>query len=147
MSVRYSYDTEAAVAFIGEGFLDLSLSKAEWTHGAHWAATFWIMANRPDINPARDMPDLIRRYNEATGGSNTDTDGYHETITQASLIVARRFQANQSDRPALHVLCNRLFASPFGHSDWLFQHWTKDVLFSVKARHGWVEPDIKPLCV
>ena len=32
--------------------------------------------------PERDLPDLIRRYNESVGGVNSDTEGYHETITQ-----------------------------------------------------------------
>ncbi len=43
------------------------------------------MRYRPDRDPARDMPCLIRAYNEATGGVNSDISGYHETITQASL--------------------------------------------------------------
>ena len=147
MTALYHYGSEAEALRIGEGFFDLTLPKAEWTHGAHWAAAFWLILKRPDITPERDMPDLIRRYNVATGGENTDTAGYHETITQASLIVARGFVAAQADEPPLNELCNRLFASPFGKSGWLFGYWTKDVLFSVKARREWVPPDLKPLIV
>ena len=145
MSPLYHYETELEVIRIGEKFLDRTLPKAEWTHGAHWAAAFWLILSRPDIKPERDMPDLIRRYNVATGGENTDTDGYHETITQASLIVARRFITEARDNPPMHVLCNRLFESPFGRSGWLFAYWTKEHLFSVQARKAWVAPDIQPL--
>jgi hypothetical protein len=147
MAALYHYASEAEIARIGEGFLDLSLPKAEWTHGAHWAAAFWIIRTRPEIAPERDMPGLIRRYNEAKGGINSDTEGYHETITQASLIVARGFIAAQMDDPPIHVQCNRLFASPYGKSDWLFVHWSKDVLFSGRARKEWVEPNIQPLAI
>ena len=147
MPALYHYASEEEIARIGDKFLDLTLPKAEWTHGAHWAAAFWLITQRPDINPERDMPDLIRRYNEATGGMNTDTDGYHETITQASLIVARAFLAAQRDTPPLHELCNRLYASKFGASDWLFEYWTKATLFSVQARKEWVDPDIRPLSI
>ncbi|MEO1135782.1 MAG: hypothetical protein AAFW68_04100 [Pseudomonadota bacterium] len=147
MKALYHYTSEAQIARIGEGFLDLSLPKPEWTHGAHWAATFWILDRHPEINPEHEMPGLIRRYNEAKGGINSDTEGYHETITQGSLIVARGFLEKQTDAPALDVLCNRLFATRFGRSDWLFEHWTKDLLFSVTARREWVPPDIKPLSV
>lgn len=91
------------------------------------------------------MPDLIRRYNEATGGENTATAGYHETITQASLIVARGFIAAQQDALAIHDLCNRLFESQFGKSDWMFSYWTKETLFSPIARREWVPPNLKPL--
>ena len=145
MAALYHYSSEAEVDRIGEGFCDLSLPKEAWTHGAHWAAAFWLLTKRPDILPERDMPELIRRYNVATGGENTATAGYHETITQASLIVARGFLSLQEDRPPLHELCNRLYASPFGKSDWLFTYWTKELLFSEKARREWVPPDIKPL--
>ncbi len=145
MATLYHYASEAAISHIGEGFLNCTLPRAEWTHGAHWAATFWIMAHQPDIDPERDMPGLIRRYNESVGGVNSDTEGYHETITQASLIVARGFLAQQTDHPLLHELCNRLFASRFGKSDWLLEHWSQEMLFSVKARKEWVAPDVKPL--
>ena len=145
MGALYHYASEEEIAHIGEGFLARTLPKPEWTHGAHWAAAFWIITQRPDLVPERDMPDLIRRYNEATGTPNTDSEGYHETITQASLIVARSFLAQQKDEPPLHELCNRLFASPFGESNWLMTYWSKDVLFSVKARREWVEPDLQPI--
>ena len=88
---------------------------------------------------------MIRRYNDAVGTPNTDSEGYHETITRGSLIIARNFIAQQADDPLLHDLCNRLFASRFGRNDWLFTYWSKDVLFSAKARREWVPPDLAPL--
>lgn len=145
MPALYHYASEDGIAHIGEGFIARTLPKPEWTHGAHWAAAFWIITRRPDLVAERDMPDLIRRYNEATGTPNTDSEGYHETITQASLIVARGFLTQQADEPPLHALCNRLFASSFGKSDWLMTYWSKDVLFSVKARREWVAPNLQPL--
>ena len=145
MAALYHYSSEAEIIRIGEGFLDHSLPEKEWTHGAHWAAAFWLILKHPEVNPERDMPEMIRTYNQAKGGENTDTGGCHETITQASLIVARGFIAQQPDDPPLHELCNRLYASPFGKSDWLRHHWSKEVLFSVKARREWVPPDLKPL--
>lgn len=147
MTALYHYETEADIARIGEGFLGCTLPKSEWTHGAHWAAAFWVMRNRPDIEPERDMPDLIRRYNESTGGENTETAGYHETITQASLRVARAFLAQADNGITIVELCNRLFASPYGRSDWLLDYWSRDVLFSVRARREWTPPDLKPLAL
>lgn len=147
MAALYHYGSEAEVIRIGEGFAAATLPKAQWTHGAHWAAAFWLLCKRRDMDPERDMPAMIRRYNTSVGTPNTDSEGYHETITQASLIVARRFIEKQSDAPVLHELCNRLFASRFGESDWLLRHWSKDVLFSVQARKQWVPPDISPLTI
>jgi hypothetical protein len=90
------------------------------------------------------VPALIRAYNEATGVANTDTGGYHETITQASLLAAGAFLAAAPNQP-LFAICNALMATPLGHPDWLLEYWSKPILFSTEARRTWLSPDIKPL--
>jgi hypothetical protein len=135
--------SEDAIDRIGRGLLDLSLPKPEWTHAAHFAAAFWILT-RPDMDAMRDMPPAIRAYNESTGVPNTDTGGYHETITIASLRAARKWLADRPGVPLHHAL-EGLLASPFGRSDWLLRYWSRGVLFSVAARKSWVEPDVQPL--
>lgn len=87
---------------------------------------------------------LIRAYNEVTGVPNTDTSGYHETITVASLRAARVWLAARPSVP-LHRALNELLSSEFGRSDWLLTYWSTAVLYSVTARKVWVEPDIQPL--
>lgn len=124
--------------------LDLSLPKAQWTHAAHFATALWLIACRPDLDAPSAMPGFIRAYNEATGVANTDTGGYHETITQASLRAARIFLM-QHPGSTLSATCNALMASPLGKADWLLAHWTSERLFSVEARKRWLEPDLKPL--
>ena len=69
------YPDEAAIVHIGECFAAHTLPKEEWTHAAHFAAAIWLLRTRPDIEPERDMPDMIRSYNESVGGVNSDTGG------------------------------------------------------------------------
>ena len=90
------------------------------------------------------MPGMIRGYNESVGVANTETTGYHETITQASLQAARAFLAARPGKP-LHAVCNELMVSHLGKSNWLLEHWSKERLFSADARRQWVEPDLKEL--
>lgn len=137
------FASDADIERIGRGLIDRSLPKAEWTHAGHFAAAFWLL-RKPDINAMRDMPGFIRAYNESTGTPNTDTGGYHETITVASLRAARSWLEARPDA-SLHVALEELLASRFGRSDWLLAHWTREVLFSVAARRAWIEPDLKPL--
>jgi hypothetical protein len=139
-----TFDSDDEIAAIGRGVLDLSLPKPRWTHAAHFAAALWLISRRPDLDAARAMPGFIRAYNEATGVANTDTEGYHETITQASLRAAHGFMREDPQR-SLFATCNALMASPLGKSDWLLQYWTRPRLFSVEARRRWVEPDLRPL--
>ena len=50
-----------------------------------------LILNHPERDLPREMPELISRFNLAKGLANTESAGYHETITQASLIMARHF--------------------------------------------------------
>jgi hypothetical protein len=138
------FASDDEIAAIGRGVLDLSLPKSRWTHESHFAAALWLISCRKDLDASRAMPGFIRAYNEATGVANTDTDGYHETITQASLRAARSFLLEDPAR-SLFATCNALMASPLGKSDWLLAYWTRGRLFSVEARRKWVEPDLRPL--
>jgi hypothetical protein len=140
--VPFSSDEEIAV--IGCGLRDRTLPKTVWTHAAHFAAVLWLLRCGPELDVSAEMPGLIRAYNEATGGANTDSSGYHETITQASIRAARAFLFAAPIQP-LFVTCNQLMCSRLGEPDWLLEYWTRARLFSVEARRAWVEPDIRRL--
>ena len=142
MRIFVPFVSDEEVAFIGEGLLDRTLPKTLWTHYAHFAATVWLLRCRPEIELTNEMPGFIRTYNEATGGANTDSSGYHETITHASIRAARAFLAKRPEEP-LFVTCNALLRSQFGDPDWLLEYWTRPRLFSVQARHTWVDPDLR----
>ena len=134
-------DTE--IDRIARGVIDRTLPKAEWTHAAHFAAALWLIAQHSD-KAQRVMPGLIRAYNEATGTPNTDTSGYHETITLASLRAARSVM-RAHEGAALSSVLAALMASEFGRSGWPLAYWRKETLFSAEARRVWVEPDVQGL--
>jgi hypothetical protein len=136
---------DAAVRHIGEGLLTCSLRREEGTHEAHLAACCWLIVERPDILPERDLPDLIRRFNESVGGVNSDSEGYHETITQCFIRAVRVYLARVD--PALPQVekVNGLLASEEGKRDWPMCFYDPKTLFSREARLGWVEPDLARL--
>ncbi|MCI4591342.1 hypothetical protein MOK15_14735 [Sphingobium sp. BYY-5] len=137
--------TDEEMEALAEGFCACTLPKVAWTHVAHFATALWLILKRPDVQPERDMPDLIRRYNESVGGVNSDTDGYHETITQASLHMARLLLASLPGDVGPSTALAALMASSLGDKDWPFAYWSRERLMSAEARRGWVEPDLKPL--
>jgi len=138
------FTSDEEISDIACGLLGRTLPKTAWTHAAHFATTLWLLECRPEFDISRELPAVIRAYNEATGGANTDTSGYHETITQASIRAARAFLSCAPSEP-LFVTCNALMHSRLGRSDWLLEYWTRTRLFSVEARRAWLEPDIRPL--
>ncbi|MEA3050688.1 MAG: hypothetical protein QOG84_2524 [Sphingomonadales bacterium] len=141
------FASDAAIRSVGERMLACALPKPEWTHEAHLATTLWLIVERRDISPERDLPHLIRAYNESTGGVNSDTEGYHETITQC-FIRAIRLYLGRTD-PALPLVAkvNGLLRSAEGRRDWPLCFYDPRTLFSVEARRGWVEPDLAALPV
>ena len=128
---------------IARGVMDRTLPKAEWTHAAHFAAALWLIARHGD-DAVRVMPGLIRAYNEATSTPNTDTSGYHETITLVSLRAAGHVM-RAHEGAALAETLAALMASEFGRSGWPLAYWRRETLFSAEARRVWVEPDVQAL--
>jgi hypothetical protein len=128
---------------VARRFMDRSLPQSDWTHSAHFAVALWLLKRR-GVDAMREMPPLIRAYNEATGLANTVSSGYHETITIASLRASNSWL---HDRPGVaeYLILREMLGTPLGRSDWPFKYWSKAVLFSPTARSVWVEPDLEPL--
>jgi hypothetical protein len=139
-SVRLFPD-DGSIRRVGEGMLACALPKAEWTHEAHLATCAWLILERPDIVPERDLPELIRRYNESVGGVNSDSEGYHETITQFSIRAVRAALA-RGQGGSLREQVNALLLAREGRRDWPLRHYSRELLFSKEARSGWLEPDL-----
>ena len=136
---------DAAIARLARAVLDCSLPKAQWTHEAHFALALWLARERPDCLEPDAIRAVITRYNEATLTPNSDSAGYHHTITLASLRGARACLAQATPDAPLGRVLSGLMASPLGRSDWLLDYWSRAVLMSVEARRDWVEPDLAPL--
>lgn len=139
------FKCDAEVEHIGEGLLACTLPRAEWTHEAHLAATTYLLTRRPDVAIDKELPVIIRRYNESAGGVNDDTQGYHETITRVFLHGVRLFLAEADPGDPLHELINELLLSPMGRRDWPLRFYSAERLFSVDARRRFVPPDVAAL--
>jgi hypothetical protein len=139
------FTTDAEIEHIGEGLLAGTLPREEWTHEAHLAATTYLLIRRADVDLDVELPGIIRRYNESVGGVNTDSEGYHETITRAFLHGVRLFLSEADREAPLHELVNELLLSPMGGRDWPLRFYSRERLFSVEARRHFVSPDIAAL--
>ena len=139
------FSTDAEIIHIGEGLLARSLPRPEWTHEAHLAATTYLLLKRQDIDIDRELPGIISRYNESVGGVNSDTEGYHETITRTFLHGVRLFLGEADLDEPVHELVNELLLSPVGRRDWPLRFYSRDRLFSIDARREFVTPDLAAL--
>ena len=127
---------------LGEGLLACALPREAWTHEAHLATCSWLLRERPDIALERDLPAIIRTFNESVGGVNDDTRGYHETITQLYIAGVRAHHAETADLPLVEAV-NALLTSERGRRDWPLRFYSRERLFSAEARRGYLAPDLK----
>jgi len=133
-------DVESLVS----GFEACTLVKARWTHRAHLAVGLVYCDRMPVPVALALLRERIRRYNVASGGENTATGGYHETITRFYLYIVRRFIAEDREGGTLAERANRLYHR-YGARDLPRRYYSEARLFSVEARASWVDPDLRPL--
>lgn len=138
------FTDDASIVRIGEGLLARILPREAWTHEAHLAACLWIVRDRPDIDPEHDLRGIISSYNVAVGGANDETQGYHETITQVYIASVRAHLRDVGDMPLCDAV-NALLLSPRGRRELPLMHYSRELLFSVEARLGFVTPDLRAL--
>jgi hypothetical protein len=126
-------------------FQDRTLPKAEWTHAAHLSVGAWHV-QRYGLTAAIDLLRTgIVALNQSHGTANTDSSGYHETITRAYAHLIADFLAGCDPGASLNDRVAALLASPLGSRDILLEYYSRDRLMSVGARREWVPPDRKPL--
>jgi hypothetical protein len=127
-------DTAALVS----GFEARTLPKAAWTHDAHVTVAA-VFAHRYGLAEATArLRRMIPLYNLSVGGENTDTAGYHDTMTvyfAAAAAHAVAGAASEGDAVA------RALASPHLTREAPMNYWTREVLFSTPARRGFLGPD------
>lgn len=138
------FTSDAEIVRLGEGLLACSLAKEDWTHEAHLAACLYLLTQRPDVDVDAEIAGIISRFNESVGGVNDDENGYHDTITRAWLAGMRLFLRSHPEGGFADRV-NALLVSSVGRRDWPLVFYSRELLFSVAARRGFVEPDRAPL--
>lgn len=138
------FERDSDIRAIGEGLLARTLPREAWTHEAHLGACLWLISERADIDVDAEIATIISRYNESVGGVNDDTQGYHDSITRAYVAGVRLFLSETAEQ-GLAERVNAMLLSKVGRRDWPLRFYSRNLLFSVAARRGFVEPDLAPL--
>jgi len=125
-------------------FFHHTLPKAQWTHAAHvtLAACLLHQGDLPSVLPV--VRNAISSYNVSVGTQNTDTSGYHETLTIFWLrVVAQSLRQSPS---ASRLQAVRSIVASYGAERSLHRlYYSSDIVTCSAARRAWVEPDLKPL--
>lgn len=125
-----------------QAFIERTLPKAEWTHEAHLRVGLWHVFHLGEPAAMDLLRERIQTYNESVGGKNTESEGYHETITRFYVITIADFLKEADRTRPLEVLAEEL-TYVCGDRNLPLRSYSKERLFSKEARLGYVEPDLK----
>jgi hypothetical protein len=126
-------------------FENKTLPKEQWTHLAHFAVAFVYLEKYQTIHETLpQIRESIKSYNVSVGTANTESSGYHETLTIFWLTVVYEFYAlkNHSD---INAAYSQFIKTGFMKPDFPLNFYTKELLFSTVARESWVEPNLLKL--
>jgi hypothetical protein len=133
------------VQAIATKFDNKTLPKQEWTHHAHMAVALAKLYPHNSVEQTLPMMrDGIKAYNIAVGTENTDTSGYHETLTVFWLQVVQAYCAAFQPK-GIEEMYDSLIQTSLATTNFPLQFYSRELLFSTHARHQWIEPDIQGL--
>ena len=125
-------------------FEGCTLPKERWTHGAHLLTGAYYVHGLGRDAALEKMRICVRRYNESVGGKNTETSGYHETITVMWIRLLDRLLREVGPMGRSEFVA--LAVDRFVGEKYVFkQYYDFDVVGSVEARRRWVEPTLLEL--
>lgn len=136
------YTTEKDIYLLVKAFEERTLSKSEWTHAAHLLVGLYYCFNFPFGVAKNLMRDGIYWLNDSHGTPNTDSSGYHETLTMFWLKTVESFLEKNKSEKSLTVLAEKLIET-YKNSRLPLEFYSREVLFSVEARYEYVKPDLK----
>jgi len=133
--------TEAEIDTFLAQFEQGTLPKPMWTHAAHVLTGACYVHMLGEAAAIDKMRLCVRRYNEAVGGRNTESSGYHETITIAwiKLLAGLLRESGAMERAPFAALAVQRFGAD---REVLKRYYDFDVVGSVEARRTWVPPTL-----
>ena len=140
----YAFSLEQAENLIQQ-FENGTLPKSEWTHEAHLIVGLKMVLTYKE-QAFSEMKKRIIRFNESIGTINSESSGYHETLTVFWLWAIQQFcnekGITQFDVAAVDEL---LFYEPLSRRKLVEDYYSEVILLLPEARRRFIRPDEKPM--
>jgi len=131
--------SDAAIMDLVQAFEARRLPYSNWTHRAHLAVAVACVRAMSHEEACEKIRGCIQAYNHCCG----DPAGYNETITRLFLMVLRHDLNRGAAAASMHEELARA-AKEYGVS-WLYDYYSRGLIWSDEAKAGWIEPDRKPI--
>jgi hypothetical protein len=142
MSLSYLETLEDATKTV-EQFEAATLPTWAWTHEAHLICGLSLLSRFGIEKAPEEMKKRLFKYNEAVGKINSDTSGYHETVTFFWIeAVWERLSVDgktQFDQETLDALLSNI---DLANRNLFLKSYSEALILSVEARRKYVKPDL-----
>jgi hypothetical protein len=135
------YQSDEEVFLLVRAFEERTLPKTEWTHAAHLTVGLYYCLHAPFGVAKNLIRDGIYWLNDAHGTPNTESSGYHETLTVFWMTTIEDFLEKRGRGGNLADLANELVAA-CDDPRLPLKFYSRELLFSPAARARCVEPDL-----
>lgn len=140
----FQYLIEEAEKLVA-AFENCTLDKDDWSHEAHLLAGMKMCILYQE-NAYLEMKKRVTRFNESVGTINSESSGYHETITFYWIQILHYFCKKNNiaafDQEAVDAL---LMSETLVQRNSFLEYYSKDLITSSKARLELVKPDLKEI--
>ena len=142
MAFTYLETLEDATKTV-EQFEATTLPDWAWTHEAHLICALSVLSRFGLENAPAEMRERIMKYNVAIGKVNSDTSGYHETVTFFWLkAVWERLSVEGKiafDQATLDALLSNI---DLAYRNLFLKSYSEKLILSTEARKEYVEPNL-----
>lgn len=136
--------TETQINGLVFTFTQKTLPKSEWTHAAHIVVALWHNWHFEFDEAFTMVKRKIIAYNEAVGTPNTESSGYHETLTMFWMILTSN-HLRIKEFQSLEEACSTFLESTDALKTIPLEYYSKELLFSKIARRKWVRSDLQQI--
>lgn len=142
MAISFLESLEDATKTV-EQFEAATLPEWAWTHEAHLICALSVLSHFGIERAPAAMRERILKYNEAVGKVNSDTSGYHETVTFFWLkAIWERLSKNGKIAFDQATLDELLSSIDLANRNLFLKSYSEKRILSVEARKKYVEPDL-----
>jgi hypothetical protein len=138
--MAYAISIEQAETLV-QKFENGTLLKSEWTHEAHLIVGLKMVLTCGE-QAFPEMKKRIIHFNESVGTINSETSGYHETLTVFWLWAIKQFCEDkgitQFDVDAVDEL---LFYEPLSQRNLVEDYYSEAILLLPEARRRYIRSD------
>ena len=134
------YRTIDQIEQIVQAFETCTCPPGQFNHHAHITVALWYLTKMPFSEATDKMRSTIQQFARSHHHSHL----YNETITMFWLKLLRHLLDVTEPNASLPDVTYQTITS-LGSMRFVFSHYSKELVFSDRARKHWVEPDLLPL--